>query len=197
MEESVTIMTVLQELRDFRTENNRRWEKNDKRWEENNRRWEENNKCWEENNRRWEENNRRWEENDKRWEENNRRWKQNEKILNSMDERLDSIHERLDLTNKRVSNLEEGRKKDKNEILDVLDAMQKSINKQFIDIRDYMDAQFKKINAIQTVNDMEHVEFKQLLKAYGIRIDLQSSRINYLEKWKKDNFGNDELITVY
>ena len=44
MEENVTILTVLQELRDFRAENNKRWEQNDKRWEENDKRWEQNEK---------------------------------------------------------------------------------------------------------------------------------------------------------
>lgn len=165
MEENVTIMTVLQELRDFRKENNKRWEANDKRWEENERRWEQNEK--------------RWEENERRWEQNEKRWKANDKRLDAMDNRLDSM-------DNRVSNLEEGRKTDRREILDVLETMQKSINKQFVDMRDYMDAQFEKINAIHTVNDIEHAEFRQLLKAYGIRIDLQSSRITYLEKWKKD-----------
>jgi chromosome segregation ATPase len=165
MEENVTIMTVLQELRDFRKENNKRWEANDKRWEENERRWEQNEK--------------RWEENERRWEQNEKRWKANDKRLDAMDNRLDSM-------DNRVSNLEEGRKTDRREILDVLETMQKSINKQFVDMRDYMDAQFEKINAINTVNDIEHTEFRQLLKAYGIRIDLQSSRITYLEKSKKD-----------
>ena len=33
MEENVTIMTVLQELREFRSENNKRWEENDKRFD--------------------------------------------------------------------------------------------------------------------------------------------------------------------
>lgn len=165
MEENVTIMTVLQELRDFRSENNKRWEANDKRWEENERRWEQNEK--------------RWEENERRWEQNEKRWKANDKRLDAMDNRLDSM-------DNRVSNLEEGRKTDRREILDVLETMQKSIDKQFVDMRDYMDAQFEKINAINTVNDIEHTEFRQLLKAYGIRIDLQSSRITYLEKWKKD-----------
>ena len=47
MEENVTIMTVLQELREFRNENNKRWEENDKRWEENNKFCEENDKRWE------------------------------------------------------------------------------------------------------------------------------------------------------
>lgn len=57
MEENVTIMTVLQELREFRSENNKRWEENDRRWEENN-------KCWEENDKRWEENDKRWAQNE-------------------------------------------------------------------------------------------------------------------------------------
>ncbi len=35
VEEAITINTVLQELREFRVENNKRWEQNEKRWEEN------------------------------------------------------------------------------------------------------------------------------------------------------------------
>ena len=65
MEENVTIMTVLQELREFRSENNKRWEENDKRWEE--------------NEKRWTQNEIRWEQNEKRWEENKMLWKQNTK----------------------------------------------------------------------------------------------------------------------
>ena len=48
------------------------------KWEENNKRWDENDKKWEQNERRWEENDKRWEENERRWEENNKRWFQNE-----------------------------------------------------------------------------------------------------------------------
>lgn len=154
MEENLTVNTVLQELREFRSENNKRWEQNEK--------------CWEEN--------------DKRWKENARRWEQNDKRLESM--------------NKKISKLEEKRETDKREILDVLDTMQKSLDKQFVDMKDYMDAQIEKFNVIHTVNDIEHKEFRQLLKAYGIRIDLQSSRISYLEKWRKQ-FGGDGLISIY
>lgn len=195
MEENVTIMTVLQELKDFRSENNKRWEANDKRWEANDKRWEENERRWEQNEKRWEENDKRWEANNKRWEENERRWEQNEKRWKANDKRLDGMDNRLDSIDNRASNLEEGRKTDRREILDVLETMQKSIDKQFVDMRDYMDAQFEKINAINTVNDIEHTEFRQLLKAYGIRIDLQSSRLTYLEKWKKE-FGDDGLVAV-
>ena len=45
-------------------------------WLENLRRWDENKKLWEENNKRWEENDRRWEENDKLWKENQQNWVQ-------------------------------------------------------------------------------------------------------------------------
>lgn len=195
MEENVTIMTVLQELREFRSENNKRWEANDKRWEENEKRWAQNERRWEENEKRWTQNEIRWEQNEKRWEENERRWKANNQRLDSMDNRLDSMDNRLDSMDNRVSNLEEGRKTDRREILDVLDIMQKSIDKQFVDMRNYMDVQFEKINAINTVNDIEHTEFRQLLKAYGIRIDLQSSRLTHLEKWKKE-FGENGLVAV-
>ena len=195
MEENVTIITVLQELREFRNENNKRWEQNDKRWEENNKRWEQNDKRWEENNKRWEQNDKHWEENNKRWKANDERLEKMENRLDLMDKKIDSTDNKLDSVDKRVFNLEEGRKADRREILDVLETMQKSIDKQFVDMRNYMDAQFEKINAINTVNDIEHTEFRQLLKAYGIRINLQSSRLTHLEKWKKE-FGEDGLVSV-
>lgn len=34
--------TLLQEFREFRVENNRRWDENEKRWKENNERWKQN-----------------------------------------------------------------------------------------------------------------------------------------------------------
>ena len=49
MNENVTLMTVLEELKDFRAENNKRWEENNKRWEQNEKRWEENERRWEAN----------------------------------------------------------------------------------------------------------------------------------------------------
>ena len=135
MGENVTLMTVLEELREFRVENNKRWEENDKRWEQNEKRWEQNNK------------------------------------------KIDSLDER-------VSRLEEGRIKDRRDIINILDSMQKSIDSQFKDMRNYMDTQFMKINAANMVNDIEHAEFRQLLKAYAKRIDFQNSRITSLEEWK-------------
>ena len=56
MEEIVTTNIILKELREFREDNNKKWEQNEKRWEENDKKWEQNNKRWEQNDKRWEEN---------------------------------------------------------------------------------------------------------------------------------------------
>ena len=151
MEENVTITTVLQELRDFRAENNKRWEQNDKRWEQN----------------------------DKRWEENNKRW-----IL--IGKKVEALEEISKKTNQRLSALEIGRKEDRREILDVLETMQKSIDNRFTEMKDYMDLKFEKIDLALAVNNMEHAEFRKLLKAYGIRLDFYGARLQSLERWRDD-----------
>ena len=171
MEQNVTIMTVLEELRDFRAENNKRWEQNDKRWEENERRWDENDKHWEQNDKRWEENERRWEKNEKRWEAN--------------DKKIDSI-------DKRVSRLEEGRKSDKREIVEVLKKKKKSIDKQFIEIKDYLAIQIDKMNAALIANEAEHKQFREDIKNLTKRSDFQNYRITSLEEWK-ENFEDDVI----
>lgn len=173
MEDAMT-NTILKELREFRAENNKRWEANDKRWEENDRRWEQNEKRWEENEKRWEENQRRWNENQQLWKENNKRWEQNEK---------------------RLTTLEEGRKKDRREIIEILDTMQKSINNQLTEMREHFDAKFEKIYTLQRLNDIEHDEFKKLLYTHEKRINFQSARIKYLEEWK-DQFDMGEFTAV-
>ena len=151
MEENATIATVLQELRDFRAENNKRWEQND----------------------------RRWEENDKRWEQNEERW-----IL--MEKKVEALEETSKKTNQRLSALEIGRKEDRREILYVLETMQKSIDNRFTEMKDYMDLKFEKIDLALAVNNMEHAEFRKLLKAYGIRLDFYGARLQSLERWRDD-----------
>lgn len=160
MEENVTITTVLQELRDFRAENNKRWEQNDKRWEQN----------------------------DKRWEENNKRW-----IL--IGKKVEALEEISKKTNQRLSALEIGRKEDRREILDVLDTMQKSIDNRFTELKDYMDLKFEKIDLALAVNNMEHAEFRKLLKAYGIRLDFYGARLQSLERWR-DDINDDGYVGV-
>lgn len=172
---------ILTELREFREENNKRWEANDKRWDENDRRWEENERRWKENEKRWEENQKRWEQNEKRWEENNKRWNENNK--------------KWETNEKRLTALEEGRKKDRLDLIDILDTMEKSISNQFTEMREYFDAKFEKVFVSQKVNDMEHAEFKKLVCAHQGRLDFYNARINKLEEWK-EQFDMGEFTAV-
>lgn len=173
MEENIA-STLLAEFREFRTENEKRWEENNKRWEQNEKRWEENNKCWEQNEKRWEGNNKRWEQNEKRWEENNKK-------IGKMTIRID--------------NLEKNRKSDMKEILEVLDAMEKSISKRFDDMQEYMDFHFERIYSAQISNSIEHLQFKRAIKENSKRINFQNSRIDNLENWK-DELENGEIYSV-
>ena len=113
--------------------------------------------------------------------ENNKRWDENTKVLVDM--------------NERITLLEEGRKKERREIVEVLDTMQKSIDNQFAEIKEYFDAKFDKVYAVQRLNDMEHEKFKKLVCAHESRINLQNSRLNYLEEWK-EQFDMGEFTTV-
>ena len=142
MEENVTIMTVLQELRDFRIANNKRWEENDRRWEQNER---------------------RWKENDKRWEKNEERLTAVETKVAGIETKVGSLETKVDSIETRVESL---------------------------------DAKFAKIDLALTVNDIEHIEFRQLLKAYGVRLDLYNNRITNLENWKQE-YNGGQAIGVY
>ncbi len=180
---------ILTELREFRTENNKRWEENDKRWEENSKRWEE-------NDRRWEENNRRWEQNDKKLQKINERI---DNVNDSMNERInrmnDSMNEKIDRMNDRIVNLEEGRKKDRRDILVVLDTMEKSISNQFAEMREYFDAKFDKVFSAQRFTDIENEQFKKLFCAHEKRLNFYNARLNYLEEWKQQ-FDMGEYTAV-
>ena len=176
MEDSTANM-ILIELREFREENNKRWEENDKRWEQNEKRWEENDK--------------RWEQNEKRWEENDKRWEKNNKILDEMNQRINKI-------SKRVDDLEEGRNKDKNGILVVLETMEKSINNQFVEMKEYIDkkeAKFDKIFAAQRVLEIDNEEFKKIICIHEKRINFYNARLKYLEEWKQQ-FDMGEYTAV-
>lgn len=193
---------ILIELREFREENNKRWEANDKRWDENDRRWDENDRRWEENDRRWEENNKRWEQNEKRWEENNKKWEENNKRWNenqklwiANNKRWDENDKKWEANDKRLTALEEGRKKDRLDLIDILDTMEKSISNQFTEMREYFDAKFEKVFVLQKVNDMEHAEFKKLVCAHQGRLDFYNARINKLEEWK-EQFDMGEFTAV-
>lgn len=175
--EDVMANTILKELREFRQENNEKWEENDKRWEQNERRWEENDRRWEQNDKRWEENEKRWEQNDKRWEQNDKRWEQNQMRWIETDKILEQMNERL-------TNVEDGREKDRKEIMDVLDTMQKTITGQFAEMKENYDTKIDAIYALQRVNQIEHKEFREFMNRHEHRLDFYNSRINKLEQWK-------------
>lgn len=166
--------TILKELREFRAENERRWKENNKRWEANDKRWEANDK-------RWEANDKRWEENERRWKENNEKWEANAKILLGMNERIIS--------------LEQGRKKDISDLVEILDTMQKTIDHQFTEMKEYFEAKFDKIYAAQRANEIENEQFKKVLYTHEKRLDFYNKRISDLEEWK-EQFDMGELSVV-
>lgn len=175
MEENVTIMTVLEELREFRAENNKRWEENDKRWEQN----------------------------EKRWAENDRRWQANKESLiaielqtNKNTENITKIEKICQNNSEKIINFEKNRKKDRLELIDVFDRMEQAISKQFADMKNYMDLRFNKIDLALAINDIEHAEFKQLLKAYGIKLKAHDKRLEKLENWKEECDGG-QVVGVY
>ena len=67
---------------------------------------------WQENLRRWNENDKKWQENDKRWEENKKQWEENHKAWQEY---------------------RRNRKKDRNDILDILVRYDISISEQLHD----------------------------------------------------------------
>ena len=115
--EDVLAKTILAELREFRKENNKRWEENEKRWEENEK---------------------RWMENERRWEENEKRWQQNELQ----------------------------RKKDRKELFEVLDTMDKSISKQFNNLEKYINTRCDEILENQYKSNKEILLLKSFMKTY-------------------------------
>ena len=145
-----------------------------------------------ETNQRFDDVNKRLDETNKRIDDVNERLDDTNKRIDDVNKRL---NEKLEQTNERVTNLEEGRIKDRRDILVVLDTMQKSISNQFAEMREYMDDKFEKISALQRVNDTDHDDFKKLLYAHNKRLDFHSARLEYLEKWKED-FDMGEYTTV-
>ena len=210
MEDSLA-KTILTELRDFRKENDRKWEQNEKRWVENNKKWEQNEKCWVENNRkweqnekrweennrkweqnekRWEENNKKWEQNEKRWEENNKKWEQNEKCWEENNKKWEQNEKRWLENDKKWNQSETQRKKDRDELIEVLDTMDKSITRRFDYIGKYIDSRYDKILEDQFKCNKEYILLRREFETQKARINFQNVRIESLEKWR-DNLGDD------
>ena len=196
MDENVTMLTVLQELREFRKETNERFDLMDKRITK----LEEKVDKLDVRVCRLEEKVDKLDVRVCRLEEKvdklDVRVCRLEEKVDKLDERVCRLEEKVDKLDARVSNLEEGRKTDRREILDVLDTMQKSITKQFVELKDYIDMKVERFNVTNAANDVEHAQFRQLLKAYGIKIDMQDCRVKYLEKWRKD-FGESDFVAAF
>lgn len=82
----------------------------------------------------------------------------------------------------RVDDLEEQRKSDRLDLMDVLQRMDESISKRFDDIANH----FEKIYSLQAYNDVEHAEFRQAIKVLKMRDSVFAKRLEELEEWKKD-----------
>lgn len=113
-------------------------------------------------------------ENDKRWKENMEKWTQNE--------------ERWQFTEKRLLNLEEAREKDRKELIEILDTMQKSISNQLAEMQEYIDTKFEKVFEVQQVHE-------KVLTTHEKRINFQNARIESLEEWK-DEMENGTMYAV-
>ena len=196
MDENVTMLTVLQELREFRKETNERFDLMDKRitkLDERVSRLEEKVDQLDARVCRLEEKVDKLEQRVCRLEE---KVDKLGKRVGILEIQISEVNDKVTKLDKRVANLEEGRKTDRREILDVLDTMKKSISKQFVELKDYIDMKVERFNVTNAANDVEHAQFRQLLKAYGIKIDMQDCRVKYLEKWRKD-FGESDFVAAF
>ena len=186
VEEAITINTVLQELREFRVENNKRWDQNEKRWEENDKRWEQNEKRWEQNDKRWEQNEKRWEENNKRWEQNEKRWEENKKRWEQNEKRWKENDQKLETINARVTKIENSRESDKKEFARVFEAIEESIIEQFEHLNKKIDIKFSKVDAIFADLGLEVKDLQETAKKNETKINLHDVRIEKLEDWKEE-----------
>lgn len=141
------------------------------------------------------ENNKRWKENQQLWEENNQRWEENDHKLEEINKRMDGMNERMDGMKERIVDIEEGRKKDRRDMLVILDTMEKSISNQLVEMKEYFDTKFDKVFSAQRLNDMENEQFKKLLCAHEKRLNFYKARLNYLEEWKQQ-FDMGEYTAV-
>nr|WP_207787666.1 DUF3782 domain-containing protein [Candidatus Thiosymbion oneisti] len=102
---------ILEELRQDREAQERKWAKQDRKWEEQDRKWEEQDRRWEkqdrkwkqaqeENRREWEEQNRKWweaqAENKRRWEEQDRKWEESRAEFQQVHQEIMALAERHD-----------------------------------------------------------------------------------------------------
>ena len=62
----------------------------------------------------------------------------------------------------------------------------KSIEDTFTNMEEHIDEKIEKFYAVNTYNDIEHTEIKQILKVLSIKQPILAKKIQNLEKWKND-----------
>ncbi|MGD2087926.1 MAG: DUF3782 domain-containing protein [Candidatus Aminicenantes bacterium] len=79
---------ILEELKQDREEQSRKWDEQNKKWDEQNKKWEENQaeilELRQEQNKKWDEQNKKWDEHNKKWEEHNRKWEENQEVIRQL-----------------------------------------------------------------------------------------------------------------
>ena len=68
--------------------------------------------------------------------------------------------------------------------------MDKSISKRFDEMEENISLNFNKIYAIDLKNDVNHIEFKQILQVLGANDSEAANRIEKLEEWKNSIDGS-------
>lgn len=182
MQEEV-VNTILKELREFRTEENKRWEENDKRWDANDKRLTSLEQATEENTKAIVE---------LKIQINGLDTKVSslEQVTKENTERISSLEKETKENTQNINNLIKTRKKDRLELIDVLDTMDKSISKRFDEMEENISLNFNKIYAIDLKNDVNHIEFKQILQVLGANDSEAANRIEKLEEWKNSIDGS-------
>ena len=196
MQEEV-VNTILKELREFRTEENKRWEENDKRWDANDKRLTSLEQATEENTKAIVELKIQINGLDTKvssleqvTKENTERISSLEKATKENTERISSLEKETKENTQNINNLIKTRKKDRLELIDVLDTMDKSISKRFDEMEENISLNFNKIYAIDLKNDVNHIEFKQILQVLGANDSEAANRIEKLEEWKNSIDGS-------
>ena len=196
MQEEV-VNTILKELREFRTEENKRWEENDKRWDANDKRLTSLEQATEENTKAIVELkiqinglDTKVSSLEQATKENTERISSLEKATKENTERIINLEKETNENTQNINNLIKTRKKDRLELIDVLDTMDKSISKRFNEMEENISLNFNKIYAIDLKNDVNHIEFKQILQVLGANDSEAANRIEKLEEWKNSIDGS-------
>lgn len=79
----------------------------------------------EENNKRWEENDKKWEENDRKWKENDKKWNIINKRIEDIINRVETVEKNNNLIMEKLNKLEKEWIEDKKEIKARLDKLEK------------------------------------------------------------------------